>query len=84
MVFEYKPRGVCSRNFTFEIEDNKIQSLNVVGGCMGNLLGISRIVVGMDVDHVIERFSGVNCGGKGTSCPDQIACALKQFKNLNA
>ena len=84
MVFEYIPKGVCSRHFTFEIEDNKIVSLKVIGGCMGNLAGISRIVVGMDVDHVIERFSGVDCGGKRTSCPDQIAQALLSFKQQNA
>lgn len=84
MIFEYQPKGVCSRQFTFDIEDNKINSLKVIGGCNGNLNGISRILVGMDVDHVIERFSGTMCGGKPTSCPDQIACALMEYKKLNA
>ncbi|MDO4197429.1 MAG: TIGR03905 family TSCPD domain-containing protein [Erysipelotrichaceae bacterium] len=84
MVFEYKPKGVCSQHFRFEIEDNKIQSLKVVGGCNGNLSGISKILVGMDIDHVIERFSNTTCGYKNTSCPDQIAEALKAYKNANA
>ena len=80
MKFEYVPRGVCSRHYTFEIEDGTIQSLKVVGGCQGNLGGISRIVVGMKVDDVIRAFEGVDCGGRGTSCPDQISKALKAYK----
>ncbi len=80
MKFEYVPRGVCSRHYTFEIEDGTIQSLKVVGGCQGNLGGISRIVVGMKVDDVIRAFEGVDCGGRGTSCPDQISRALKAYK----
>ena len=80
MKFEYTPYGVCSRHYTFDIEDNTIKSLVVEGGCQGNLRGISRLLVGMDIDHVIERFEGVDCGGKGTSCPDQIARALKSYK----
>ena len=80
MKFEYVPRGVCSRHYTFEIEDGTIQSLKVVGGCQGNLAGISRIVVGMKVDDVIRAFEGVDCGGRGTSCPDQISRALKAYK----
>lgn len=84
MKFEYIPKGVCSRQYTFEIEDNKIKSLEVVGGCAGNLAGISSLVVGMDINHVIERFEGVTCGFKPTSCPDQIANALKSFKEQHA
>ncbi|MBQ1899626.1 MAG: TIGR03905 family TSCPD domain-containing protein, partial [Erysipelotrichaceae bacterium] len=61
-------------------EDNKIRSLQVEGGCQGNLGGISRIVVGMDVDDVIKAFEGVDCHGRGTSCPDQISRALKAYK----
>ena len=80
MKFEYVPRGVCSRHYTFEIEDGTIRSLKVVGGCQGNLAGISRIVVGMKVDDVIRAFEGVDCGGRGTSCPDQISRALKAYK----
>ena len=81
MKFDYYPTGVCSRHYTIEIEDDKIKSLHVEGGCMGNLAGISRIVTGMNVDDVIRAFEGVECGGKGTSCPDQIARALKKYKN---
>jgi len=80
MKFEYVPRNVCSRHYTLDIEDNKIRSLQVEGGCQGNLSGISRIVVGMDVDDVIKAFEGVDCHGRGTSCPDQISKALKAYK----
>ena len=80
MKFEYIPRNVCSRHYTLDIEDNKIRSLQVEGGCQGNLSGISRIVVGMDVDDVIKAFEGVDCHGRGTSCPDQISKALKAYK----
>ncbi|MBQ5443643.1 MAG: TIGR03905 family TSCPD domain-containing protein [Erysipelotrichaceae bacterium] len=80
MKFEYVPKNVCSRHYTLDIEDNKIRSLQVEGGCQGNLGGISRIVVGMDVDDVIKAFEGVDCHGRGTSCPDQISRALKAYK----
>ena len=80
MKFEYVPKNVCSRHYTLDIEDNKIRSLQVEGGCQGNLSGISRIVVGMDVDDVIKAFEGVDCHGRGTSCPDQISRALKAYK----
>lgn len=80
MKFEYVPKNVCSRHYTLDIEDNKIRSLQVEGGCQGNLGGISRIVVGMDVDDVIKAFEGVDCHGRGTSCPDQISKALKAYK----
>ena len=80
MKFEYVPKNVCSRHYTLDIEDNKIRSLQVEGGCQGNLSGISRIVVGMDVDDVIKAFEGVDCHGRGTSCPDQISKALKAYK----
>ena len=84
MEFTYTPRGVCSRQFEIKVEDNKIESLKVIGGCDGNLKGISRLVVGMDVDDAISRMDGIDCKGKGTSCPDQIAQALKSFKAANA
>ena len=84
MKFEYYPKGVCSRRYVIDIEDDKIVSLEVEGGCQGNLRGISRIVQGMNVDDVIKAFEGVDCGGKGTSCPDQIARALISYKNSKA
>lgn len=83
MIFEYDPKGVCSRHYTFEIEDNIIKSLKVIGGCNGNLSGISKIIVGMNIDKVIDSFLDIDCGGKGTSCPDQIAKALLHYKELN-
>lgn len=80
MAFTYKTSGTCSRRIEIEVEDNIIKSVKFDGGCAGNLSGISRLVVGMDVDSVIERFSGVPCGFKSTSCPDQLAKALIAYK----
>lgn len=76
MTFEYTPRGVCSRKMIVEIEDDKVVDVKIVGGCNGNLQGISALVKGMPVDEVIDRLEGINCGMKGTSCPDQLAKAL--------
>lgn len=79
--FTYQPKGVCSRLYEFEIEGNIIKSLKVTGGCNGNLNGISSILRNKTLDEVIEAFEGINCGMRPTSCPDQIACALKSYKN---
>ncbi len=81
MMYEYSPRGVCSQRMIFEIEDNVVKSLKVIGGCNGNLQGISKLVVGLSVDEVIKRLEGIRCGMKQTSCPDQIAKALKEVKS---
>lgn len=82
MEYRYKPTGVCSREMIFNInEDNTIESLEVIGGCNGNLKGIGRLIKGMKIDDVIERLEAVECNIKNTSCPDQIAQALKEFKN---
>ena len=82
MEYRYKPTGVCSREMIFNInEDNTIESLEVIGGCNGNLKGIGRLIKGMKIDDVIERLEGVECNIKNTSCHDQIAQALKEFKN---
>ena len=67
-----------------KIKDGIIESLEYVGGCHGNTQGIAKLVVGMKVDDVIERLAGVDCGGRGTSCPDQLARALKEYKEQNA
>jgi uncharacterized protein (TIGR03905 family) len=64
----------------FDIEDNKIHNLKVVGGCNGNLQGIGKLVEGMDIDEVISRVEGIRCGARPTSCPDQLSKALKQAK----
>lgn len=80
--FEYRPSGVCSRLFTFEVEDGKVCSLEVIGGCHGNLQGISHLIKGMDIEEVISRLEGIRCGNKSTSCPDQIAQALKDYQSI--
>lgn len=80
MIIEYIPRGVCSRKMTVEIEGDTIKSVNVEGGCSGNLQGISRLVEGMKVEEAISRMEGIHCGWKNTSCPDQLATALKQYR----
>ncbi len=78
--FVYQPKGTCSKLMEFEIEGNIIKSLKVTGGCNGNLKGICSILRNKTVDEVIEAFEGINCGPRPTSCPDQIACGLKKFK----
>lgn len=81
MKITYRPKGVCSQLMDIDVEDGKIESVNVTGGCSGNLQGISSLLKGMDVDDAISRMEGIRCGVKATSCPDQIAQALKQYKN---
>ena len=75
---QYKLQGVCSKLIQFDIENNKIRNVGFVGGCNGNLQGISRLIEGMDVDEAISRMEGIHCGYKSTSCPDQLAKALKE------
>ena len=81
MKITYRPNGVCSQLMDIEVEDGKIESVKITGGCSGNLQGISSLLKGMDVDEAISRMDGIRCGIKATSCPDQIAQALKQYKN---
>lgn len=80
MQYEYKTKGTCSRQINFDIEDGKVKNVTFLGGCNGNLQGIGILVDGMDVDSVIAKLEGVSCGGRPTSCPDQLAQALKQAK----
>ncbi len=75
----YITTGTCSRQINFEIEDNIVKSVEFVGGCMGNAKGISNLVKGMNVNEVIKRIEGIDCGGRSTSCPDQLAKALKLY-----
>ena len=75
---QYRPKGVCSQSIDFDIEDNKVKNVSVVGGCSGNLQGISRLIEGMDVNEALSRIEGIRCGFKSTSCPDQLAKALKE------
>ena len=77
---EYKTQGVCSSKIIVEIEDNLIQQVQFIGGCPVNTMGVSKLCVGKSVDEVIALLSGIDCRGRGTSCPDQLANALIQFK----
>lgn len=81
MQHEYKTSGTCSQKIFFEIEDNILKSVQFLGGCNGNLKGISALVEGMEVSEVIKRLEGTTCGMKSTSCPDQLATALKKALN---
>lgn len=78
MTVEYTPKGVCSRKIEIDIENGIINKVRFVGGCNGNTQGISKLVEGMKAEDVISRLEGVNCNGRGTSCPDQLAKALKE------
>ena len=77
MTFEYKPQGVCSRNLTFDIEDGIVKNVKFQGGCHGNLQGISALCEGKPAEEIINTVAGIRCGFKSTSCPDQLAKALK-------
>ena len=81
MQYEYKTKGTCSQKILFEIVDGKLHNVQYIGGCNGNLKGIGSLVEGMDVNEVINRLEGTTCGFKSTSCPDQLAKALKEAKN---
>ena len=85
MEYRYKPTGVCSSEMIFEIDENDdiIKDLKVIGGCNGNLKGIAALIKGMKIEDVISKISGIKCGFKNTSCPDQISKALTQYKNAN-
>ena len=80
MSYEYKTKGTCSRNILFDIEDGKVKNVQYIGGCNGNLKGIGALVEGMDVAEAISRLEGIKCGMKNTSCPDQLAQALKEVR----
>ena len=80
MEYKYTPEGVCSMQMIFEIENNIIKKLKIVGGCPGNTVGVSKLVEGRNIDEVIEMLKGIPCGFKGTSCPDQVARALEEYK----
>ena len=84
MKGSYKPSGVCSSLIEYEVDDNGIiKSLKVTNGCHGNLQGISKLCAGRSVDEVISALKGIKCGMKNTSCPDQIAKALEEYKSKN-
>jgi len=74
----YHPKGVCSRQMDFDVEDGKIHNLVVTGGCNGNLKGIAALVEGQDVKEIKNKLKGIDCNGRGTSCPDQLSKALEE------
>ena len=84
MEYRYMPKGVCSMQMIFEIENNIIKKLKIIGGCPGNTVGVSKLVEGRNIDEVIEMLKGIPCGIKGTSCPDQVAIALENYKKVNS
>ena len=79
-MYSYKTKGTCSKEIQFDIENGVITECKFVGGCPGNTVGVATLVKGMEVDEVIRRLKGIDCAGKGTSCPDQLAKALEQYK----
>lgn len=81
MDYTFIPRGVCARKITFDIEGNTVRNVRFSGGCSGNTQGLAKLAEGMDADELIERLSGIRCGFKGTSCPDQLAKAVTEAKN---
>ena len=89
LTIQYKPKGVCSQLMNVKVEDGIIQEVQILGGCSGNLQGISKLVQGMKAEDAIARMSGIKCGYKATSCPDQLSKALKaalaeEVKRANA
>lgn len=81
MEYKYIPEGVCSSELIFQIEGDIVKDLKIVGGCPGNTVGISKLVQNKKIDEIIELLIDIPCGYKGTSCPDQIAKALIEYKN---
>ena len=77
---EYTTSGVCSRAIKFEVEDGLVKNVKFIGGCNGNTQGVAALAEGMPVDEVISRLEGIRCGARPTSCPDQLACALKEWR----
>ena len=79
-TFEFSPKGVCASKFIFNIENNKVLDIKIIGGCPGNGLGIRSLLKDQEINYIIEKLDGIRCGFKNTSCPDQIANALKEYK----
>ena len=79
MKYQYRTEGTCSRLIVIDVDDDIVKSVEFLGGCNGNLQGISKLVEGMHVEDVARKLEGINCGGKGTSCPDQLSRALKSI-----
>ncbi len=80
MVYKYEPKGVCSMEMDIEVDGDIIKSVEIIGGCAGNTQGVAALVAGMKIDEAIKRLKGIDCRGRGTSCPDQLAIALEEIK----
>lgn len=80
MIYQYEPKGVCSMQMNIEVEDEIIKNVEIIGGCAGNTQGVSALVQGMNINEAIKRLKGIDCRGRGTSCPDQLAIALEKIK----
>ena len=83
MAYSYKTRGICASQINFDVQDGKVKDVKFFGGCTGNHIGIEHLVEGMNIDDVIEKLKGVTCGPRSSSCPDQLACALEEYKKMN-
>lgn len=83
LIMKYMTKGVCSRSIDFDVVDNKVTNVKFEGGCSGNTQGVAALVEGMDIDEAIKRMKNIKCGFKPTSCPDQLAIALEQYKAAN-
>ena len=79
----YKTKGTCSSAIEFEIEDGILTDINFIGGCQGNTTGVAALAKGLPVQEVIDKLSGIQCGFRGTSCPDQLSRALKQYEETH-
>lgn len=81
MECRYNPVGVCSQEIIINVENDIIQSVEFIGGCPGNTMGVANLLKGMHIDEAIKRLKGIDCRGRGTSCPDQLSKALEEIKN---
>ena len=84
MVYQYEPKGVWSMQINIEVEGEIIKSVQIIGGCAGNTKGVSVLVEGMNINDAIKKLKGIDCRGRGTSCPDQLAIALERIKEQTA
>ena len=78
MEYRYHPQGTCSREIVLQMEDGIVTNLEIIGGCPGNSQGVAALVRGMPAHEVVKRLKGIDCGGRGTSCPDQVARAISE------
>ncbi len=81
MTHTYKTKGTCSQQITFDLNDGIISNVSFVGGCNGNLQGVSKLVEGQKAEDILHKLKGIKCGVKPTSCPDQLACAIEEALN---